>query len=195
MAESSKVYSEDAKPKWSSATDTISADIRAAAARMVADSRIPGSSLGTLLNGFLNKHIPWPYHAGPGNAFDSTGTESSKFESLIYTSSDAVERLPADNLACAIDVHENLSLERLRQTYEKIVDVKTLTKATIPTVSQGIPVADATMGIIFARESDATKFAAIIRKTGRRLTAPIAPPCPDLQGDHPRKTMRAAPGK
>ena len=155
MAEPSKAYSNDVKPKWSSATDTISADIRAAAARMVADSRIPGSSLGRLLNVFLSEHIPWPYLAGPGNAFDSTGTESSKFESLIYTSPDAVERVPADNLACAVDVHENLSLERLGESYGKIARVKTLAKATIPTVSQGIPVADATMGIIFARDSDA----------------------------------------
>jgi hypothetical protein len=155
MAEPSKAYSNDVKPKWSSATDTISADIRAAAVRMVADSRIPGSSLGRLLNVFLSEHIPWPYRAGPGNAFDSTGTESSKFESLIYTSPDAVERVPADNLACAVDVHENLSLERLGESYGKIARVKTLAKATIPTVSQGIPVADATMGIIFARDSDA----------------------------------------
>jgi hypothetical protein len=74
---------------------------------------------------------------------------------LIHTSADAVERVPAENLACAIDVHENLSLEKLRQSYEKIAHVKTLAKATIPTVSQGVPVADATMGIIFARDSDA----------------------------------------
>jgi hypothetical protein len=52
MAEPGKAYSEDKDPKakWSSAPDTISADIRAAASRMVADSRIPGSSLRTLLN-------------------------------------------------------------------------------------------------------------------------------------------------
>ncbi len=31
-----------------------------------------------------------------------------------------------------------------------------------------------------------TLFAAKIRMTGRPLTAPIAPPCPDLQGVHPR---------
>jgi len=155
MAEPAKAYRESAKPKWSSAIDTISTDIRAAAAQIIADSLIPGSDLGTLLNVFLSKYVPWPYRAGPGKAIDSAGTESSTFESLIHTSPDAVERVPADNLACAIEVHENLSLEKLRQSYEKIAHVKTLTKATIPTVSQGVPVADATMGIIFARDSDA----------------------------------------
>jgi hypothetical protein len=122
---------------------------------MIADSRIPGSRLGTLLNVFLGEHIPWPYHAGPGSAIDSTGSESPKFESLIYTSPEPIERVPADNLACVIDVHENLSLERLRQSYERIAQVKALTKTTIPTVSEGVPVADASMGIIFARDSDA----------------------------------------
>jgi hypothetical protein len=45
MAEPAKAYSETAKPQWSSGVDTISADIRTAAAQMIADSRIPGSDL------------------------------------------------------------------------------------------------------------------------------------------------------
>ena len=144
----------DAKAKWRFSADTASAEVRAAAAQMVAESRIPGASLGTLLNVYLSKHLPWPYCAGSGTAFDSAGAESSKFGSLIYTSPDVVGRVPADKLACVIDIHESLSLEQLRRAYEKIAHAKMLGKAAIPTVPQGVPVADATMGIIFARDSE-----------------------------------------
>ena len=154
MAEPGKAYSEDPRAKWPSAADTISADIRAAAARMVVDSGICGASLGTLLNIFLREHIPWLYHVGPGMAFDSTGVESSNFESLIYTGPHSGGPVPAENLACAIDVQENLTLGQLRTSYKKIAHIKALAKAKIPTVSQGVPIADATMGIIFARDSD-----------------------------------------
>ena len=42
----------------------------------------------------------------------------------------------------------------MRSSYEKIAHIKTLAKAKIPRVSQDVPIADATMGIIFARDSD-----------------------------------------
>lgn len=157
MAEPGKARNEDsdAKPKWRFGPDTVSAEIRGTAARMIADSQVSGSRLGTLLNPFLAQYLPWPYRATPGKAFDSIGTESLEFESMIYSSPDPVERVPADNLACAIDVHEKLGLARLRQSYEKIAHVKSLAKRPATSVSQGVPVADATMGIIFAVDSEA----------------------------------------
>jgi hypothetical protein len=156
MAEPGKARNEDteAKPKWRFSANTVSAEIRATAAKMIADSRVPGSSLGALLNAFLSEYLPWPFRSTRGKAFDSTGAESLHFESLIYTSPDDSERVPADNLACAIDVHEKLGLQELRRSYEKIVRVKALTKSPTPSVPQGPPVANGTMGIIFAVDSD-----------------------------------------
>jgi hypothetical protein len=156
MPEPAKAHNadKDSHAKWASANDTIAADIRAAAAQIIADSRLPDSNLSTLLNSFLGKYIPWPYHAGTGVAFDSDGTESPKFESLIYTSPKTVEQVPADNLACAIDVHEKLGLEELRRSYDRIVQAKALTKKSVPSISEGTPVADATMGIVFSVDSD-----------------------------------------
>jgi hypothetical protein len=156
MAETGKAPNENtaAKPKWRFGPATVSAEIRATAARMIADSQVLGSRPGTLLNAFLAKYLPWPYRASPGRAFDSSGTESLEFESMIYTAPVAIARVPAGNLACAIDVHEKLELEQLRQSYEKIAHVKSLAKSAVPTVSQGVPVADATMGIIFALDSN-----------------------------------------
>lgn len=157
MAEPGKAHSEDkdTKAKWPSASDTIGADIVSAAAQMIVDSRTGDARLGILLNTFLGQYLPWPYRADSGRAIDSTGAESSEFESMIYTSLTAIESVPADNLACAIDVHEDLSLDRLHLSYEKIARVKAFAKTPISTVSQGVPVADATMGVIFARDSDA----------------------------------------
>lgn len=156
MAEPAKARDEgaDSKPNWGSATDRLSEQIRSAASQMVADSHLPGSRLGTLLNVFLGQYLPWPYHACPGKAFDSTGTESLEFESMVYISQGAIGRVPADNLACAFDVHQKLGLQQLRQSYKKIAVLKSLAKSSVPTVSEGVPVADATMGIIFAIDSD-----------------------------------------
>jgi hypothetical protein len=155
MAEASKAYSQDteAKPKWRFGADSISATIRTVAAQMIADSQVSGAMPGELLNTFLGEYLPWPYRVSAGKAFDSTGAESLAFESLIYTSAEDAERVPADNLACAIDVHEKLGLPELRGSYEKIARVKALAKSRVPSVPQGPPVADATMGIIFAIDS------------------------------------------
>ncbi len=89
---------------------------------MVADSRIPGFRIsGRLLNVFPRVST---FRGRISQVLVqcirlNRNFESSKFESLIYTSPDAVERVPADNLACAVDVHENLSLERLGESYGK----------------------------------------------------------------------------
>lgn len=124
------------------------------AAGIVARSDTSALALGTQLNAFLGKYLPWPYRVCPGMAYDSIGAESAVFASVIHTSPNAVERVPADNVACAIDAHQKLGLDELRQSYGKIVKAKALAKNPVPTVPQGPPVADATMGIIFAIDSD-----------------------------------------
>lgn len=142
------------KTGWGSVTDSISAELRAAAAQIITDSRLPGSNVGTLLNAFLGRYLAWPYRVTPGRAFDFEGAESLGFDSLIYTSSETLTRVPADTLACAIDVHQNLGLEELRASYEKIAQVKKLAKSPLPKTSSSTPVADATMGIVFAVDSN-----------------------------------------
>jgi hypothetical protein len=155
MPESAKAPSVDKDvQKWASASDTASADIRAAAAQIIADSRTPGAKLGALLNVFLTGYIPWPFQASAGTVFDSTGAETTKFESLIHTSLNAGDRIPSDNVACVIQVHAKLGLEELRRSYEKIVKAKALARSPIPHVPQGPPIADVAMGIIFAIDSD-----------------------------------------
>jgi hypothetical protein len=131
---------------------SIPDELQSEAAKIIEQSRLPGSHLGQLLNAFLNRFLVWPHRATRGQAFDSDGAESPEFDSLIYTSSANLTRIPADSLACAIDVHLSLGLEELRVSYEKISKTKALTKSP-PARIPSTPQADATMGIIFAVDS------------------------------------------
>ena len=72
------------KKSWDSATGSISAELQAAAAQIVTDSRLPGSIVGTLLNAFLSRYLSWPFRATPGRAFDSTGAESSELVRIRF---------------------------------------------------------------------------------------------------------------
>jgi hypothetical protein len=157
MAEAKRAAGEEtsARSEWRFDPNTVSQEIRAAAAQIIAESQLPVSSVATRLAELLRQFPPWPYQVNAGKAFDSSGTESPQFEILIYVSANASEHVPADNLACVIDVQQQLGLEELRQSYEKIVRTKSLAKTLAPRVSEDVPVADATMGIIFAVESNA----------------------------------------
>src|SRR5260221_1153473 len=101
---------------------SISTTIQGEAARLIEQFRA-GNPLGSLLNDFLVRHLPPPYKVSTGQALDSQQHVSPAFNSLIHTASDPVPQIPADNLACVIEIHENLGLEELRASYEKIAAV------------------------------------------------------------------------
>jgi hypothetical protein len=143
---------EEVKKSWGFGTGSVSAEIQAAAAQIIGDSRLPGANLNVLLNSFLNRYLPWPFRATPGIAVDTGGVESAEFGSLIYTSTQDLAKVPADALACAIDVHRTLGVEELRASYERISQIKKLAKTPLPPTPK-TPVADVTMCIIFAVES------------------------------------------
>lgn len=143
------------KQSWGFSASSISSELKTACEQLVADSRLPNSNVGTLVNAFFKRYLPQPYRATPGRAFDSTGAQSLEFDSLIYTSLSDLASVPADTLACSIDVHQKLGLEELRSSYEKTAQVKGLAKSPLPPEpSSSTPVADGTMGIIFAIDSD-----------------------------------------
>lgn len=145
--------SESFKKSWGFGAGSVSAELQAAAQQIISDSRLPGSDLNTLLNAFFGRYLVGPFQATPGRAYDLAGVESAEFGSLIYTSSQPLERVPTDALACAVDTHQTLTLENLRASYAKIAAAKALTKSPVPKTSADTPIADATMGIIFAVDS------------------------------------------
>jgi len=81
VPEASKAREKD--PKWRSSAD-ISVDIRAASKHIIADRCVTGSSPATALKDFLTQYLPWPYQVDQGSIFDETGTESQRFEVVVY---------------------------------------------------------------------------------------------------------------
>ena len=132
---------------------TLSEEIRLALLQLLTDAKLPGANIGELLNAFLQRFLVWPFRVNSGKAFDSNGVESETFETLIYTSPNDLTRVAADSLASVIDVHEVLGLEGLRTSYAKIAQAKSLAKQRPTKLPSGVPVADATMGIILAVDS------------------------------------------
>jgi hypothetical protein len=141
------------KQSWGFGTGSVSSELQSAAVQLVADSRLPDSDVGVLLNDFFHRYLHWPYRATAGVVVDPAGMESGHLDSLIYTSTNDLERVQADALACAVKTHTNLSIEGLRASYAAIAQVKGLTKSPLPKSAAKVPVADATMGIIFAADS------------------------------------------
>ena len=93
---------QEVKEAWRFGTGSISAEIQAAAAQIIADSRLPGANLSDLLNSFLNRCLPWPFRAAPGIAVDTAGVESAELGSKLQTRQGAVRglcfaRVPRDS--------------------------------------------------------------------------------------------------
>lgn len=114
-------------------------------------------SLPDALNKALNQFLGWPLQAATGSAIDAEGQKTDVFGTVTYTSSksqseqDPLE-VKADNLACVIDVAENLDVEQLRAAYERIACAKRL-KKTVPSNVPGVPYTTVTLGIIFSRDA------------------------------------------
>ncbi len=112
-----------------------------------------GSHLPRELTQQLNHFLGWPFQAASGEAIDSNGQTTASFGTLIYTGLQVEEaaerpvRVPADTLACVIDVAETLDLEGLRAAYARIAQAKTLKKGT---AVKGIVHTTITFGVIFA---------------------------------------------
>jgi hypothetical protein len=132
----------------------ISEKLQEATRKLVRDAKVQGTSMGQLLNTFLGNILPTPYCASSGRAIDSSGVESAHFNSLIYTSKQRLTSVPADQLACAIDVFQSIGKGELRESYSKIAQLKGLQKSPRTKGKSGMTPADATMGIVLSLDSD-----------------------------------------
>ncbi len=112
------------------------------------------SNIADKLNRLLNRFLGWPFRASKGFAVSSDGIRTDSFGTLIYAkgSSSSVSEpveISADILACVIDVLDNLNLESLCSSYERIVLAKKIKKTSLPK-AEGVPITSVTLGIIFA---------------------------------------------
>lgn len=117
----------------------------------------PASGIAEELNNQLNQVLGWPFRAASGTAFDSEGQTTAPFGTVIFTRVQGTEMpegqpvsVPADTLACAIDVTHTLDLEGLRQAYARIAQAKTLKKSP---AARNATHTTITFGVIFAVEA------------------------------------------
>ena len=107
------------------------------------------------MNQILNQLLGWPFRATVGLVRDAKGQSTDTFGTLIYTASQSTpepSNFNADNVACVIDVHESVDLEKLIISYERIACAKKLKKTPAPNIP-GVPFTTITLGIIFARDA------------------------------------------
>jgi hypothetical protein len=72
-----------------------------------------GTGIAAVLNQILNRSLAWPFRAATGRAVDLQGQKTEPFGTLVYTTSskDSPEEpaeIPADTLACVVDISETL---------------------------------------------------------------------------------------
>jgi hypothetical protein len=134
-------------------TGSVANQVHDAGEELVKLAQTPGTNIGQALNGILNRFLSWPFRAAAGSATDSHGQNSKHFATLVYTSShdsplaEPVD-IPADALACIIDVSEDMSLEQFRAAYRRVASGKSLKKSPVPHL-KGVPHTTVTLGIIF----------------------------------------------
>lgn len=125
-----------------------------------------GSEVEVILRTFLNQHMPQRYHAGSGFMIDNTNNISRQTDVIIYDAlsspmyraSERAQIMPADTVACVIEVKTSLSKSELQNAFDKIASCKSLKKSPFSDLDQrstGSQLATVeTLGIIFGFDSD-----------------------------------------
>jgi hypothetical protein len=134
-------------------TTLISSQVREAGKELTRLAQTLDQSIVQALPKALNKFLAWPFRASAGLGIDASGRKTMSFDTIVYATKDdnfakPIE-VPADSLACVIDVIEDINLEGLGRAYSKIAQAKSLKKSRVPDVG-GVPQTTVTLGIIFA---------------------------------------------
>jgi hypothetical protein len=125
---------------------TISDDVLAAGQPV---SAAAPEAVGDALNAALNRFIGNRFTAAHGHIVDLAEATSDQFASLVHTNpaADGPIAAPSDSVAAVIDVHNDLTLENLRESYGRIAKAKSLTKTPVP---QGETRTNITLGVVWA---------------------------------------------
>ncbi len=125
------------------------------------DLRRIGSELGTAtaaqiaekLRADLNHLLGTRFKVVSGVGVDNQG-QKAEVNGLLVCSLPSVEgaAVPANGVACAIEVCESLDLEKLRASYQRITDAKRLKKTLLAHVP-GAPHTTTTLGLVFALQT------------------------------------------
>lgn len=124
--------------------------------RALLSSTHAGASVERSLPSAINTFLRPPFVAGPGSVIDLSGRKSEHFAALVYLNTQTqlgVSEIPADAVACAIDVSETIDLEGLGKSYSRVAQAKSLKKTPVPPGNKGLQT-NVTLGIIFATDSE-----------------------------------------
>lgn len=114
----------------------------------------PSEGFVDVLNGALNELLGDVFTCVPGLVRSADGSQSETFAAVICkAAAEAGDSpySPADDTAAVIDVFDELSIDKLRSSFERIAAVKRLRKTAVPNEEQ--PRTNITLGIILARTS------------------------------------------
>lgn len=124
-----------------------------------------GSEVESILRNFLNQHMPQRYRAGSGFIIDNTNEISRQTDVIIYDAlssplfraSETTQIVPADTVACVIEVKTSLNKNDLEDAFQKIASCKKLQKTPLSKMDQkptGSQLANvSTLGIVFGFDS------------------------------------------
>jgi hypothetical protein len=125
---------------------TISEDVHKAGQQI---SSAGPEAIGSALNVALNCFLGDRFTASRGHIVDLDGTTSDEFASVVHTNDACDEPIVArsNTVAAVIDVHFDLTLENLRESYSRVAAAKSLTKTPVP---KGETQSNITLGVVWA---------------------------------------------
>ena len=125
---------------------TLFDDVHAAGQKI---SSAGPDAIGNSLNAALNRFVGKRFTADRGHIVDLAGATSDQFTSVVHTNQAVDEPIaaPSDTVAAVIDVHFDLTLENLRESYGRIAAAKSLAKTPVP---RGETRTSTTLGVVWA---------------------------------------------
>src|ERR1039458_3852731 len=135
----------------------IGTDIRTVGERLLAtDSTITPEDIAHALNEALDQFLPVRFRALRAHAIATDGTTGPEFLSVVVDTSrltgDLGPEIPAEAMACVIDVYNTIDIGTFQASYERIAEAKALPKAD-PAPEGDFRPSNVTLGVIFARGS------------------------------------------
>jgi hypothetical protein len=136
---------------------SIGTEIRTQGERLLATDRaIIPQDLAHTLNEAVDRFLPVRFRAISAHAVATDGTTSPEFLSVVVDTNrlkgSLGPEIPAEAMACVIDVFNTLDLDGFRASYERIAQAKALPKAD-PAPEGNFRPSNVTLGVIFARDS------------------------------------------
>lgn len=134
----------------------IGNDIRAAGERLVAMQTQNPEEFAAALNAELNEFLPVRFRAVHARAISSQNNETAEFTTMVCdrnrVNGELGQEVPAEAMACVVDVHATVDLESFRAAYDRIARAKAIPKVD-PAVEGDFHPTNVTLGVLFSHDS------------------------------------------